>query len=76
MSEYKINQLVLSFPHGANAYQCSLIAQKAEKIIMAGVSEGGMLLEKGSFYKDEPMEFSEDTMHFVFGYNKKEVQGE
>lgn len=43
---------------------------------MAGVSEGGMLLEKGSFYKDEPMEFSEDTMHFVFGYNKKEVQGE
>lgn len=40
--EPKIKALILTFPHGTSVYEAQKIAQLAEKIIGAGVSEGGM----------------------------------
>lgn len=68
----KITQLTLSFPHGASVSECDNIAQRVQKIVGAGVSEGGMATtNKYGMYVDE-VTFSEDSMHYVFGHARDE----
>jgi len=68
----KIHTLTLSFPHGASISECDAIAQFAQGQVMAGVSEGGMATtNKYGMYVDD-MKFSENEMHYVYGYNRNQ----
>lgn len=68
----QIKTLQLSFPHGASIKECDEIAQRVQKIVCAGVSEGGFATtNKYGIYVDN-MTFSEDTMHYVYGHDRRD----
>ncbi len=70
MSDKPITRLILDFPHGASVKDCDFIAQKAQSVVMAGVSEGGFATtNKYGMYVDD-MKFSEDTMHYTYGHSR------
>lgn len=66
----KIKQLTLTFPHGANIKDCEQIVMNAEKIINAGISEGGMSTTNKYGLNVDDVTFSEDCMHYVFGHDR------
>jgi hypothetical protein len=74
MSDAKIRRLTLDFPHGADQKACDQIARDAQKLVGAGVSEGGfrmiympMTLEEE---KRRGCEFAEDEMHYIYGHKR------
>lgn len=70
MSIYKINTLTLSFPNGATVQQCEKIASHAQKIVLAGISEGGMATTNKYGLNVDNVTFADDHMHYVYGYNR------
>lgn len=60
------------FPHGVSIEAAQRMAQLCEGLARAGVSEGGMAIVKGNFGSDGPVEFSKDSMSFVFGHDRIE----
>lgn len=71
----KITSLTLYFPHGTSVFECQRIAQYAEKIVQAGVSEGGMTpTSKYGMYVDNII-FSEDSMSYIYGHDRKTSEG-
>ena len=68
MSEIK--QLNLCFPHGTTIYKCEEIVRLAEKIVSAGVSEGGFATTNHYGINVEDVTFSDDCMHYVFGHDR------
>lgn len=72
MSERKIFQLVLDFPHGASVNDCDEIARKAQDVVMAGVSEGGFMPTNKYGLNVDDVTFSESTMNYIFGHNRNQ----
>lgn len=71
-----ITRLILDFPHEATVRSCDKIAQLAQKIVESGVSEGGFAItNKYGIYVDD-VTFSEDTMRYCYGHNRKKDRGE
>ena len=66
----KIQFLNLYFPHGASVSECDEIARKAEDIVMAGVSEGGMTPTNKYGINVDDVTFSEESMSYTFGHNR------
>jgi len=72
MDEKKITRLILDFPHGASAKECSDISYMAQSIVMASVSEGGFMPTNKYGLNVDDVTWSEDTMNYVFGYNRNQ----
>ena len=66
----EIQRLILDFPHGASLKECSEIVQKAQDILMAGVSEGGFMPTNKYGLNVDNVTFSDDTLIYVYGHNR------
>lgn len=64
-----IYRLTLDFPNGISVDSAQKYAQLIEVIDESSVSQGGFAM-LGNPYMDEPIEFSDNEMNFVYGYKK------
>lgn len=72
MEGRNIHFLNLYFPLGATVAQCDEIAWRIQPIVGANVSEGGMTpTNRYGMYVDD-VTFSEESMSYTFGYERKE----
>lgn len=68
--------LNLYFPHGATVRQCGHIAQNAQRIVKAGVSEGGFIPTNKYGLNVDDVTFSEDSMSYTFGHDRSNPTNE
>lgn len=72
-----IYRLTLDFPNGISVDNAQKYAQIIDVIDESSVSQGGFTMLSNP-YVDEPIEFSDNEMNFVYGHKKmtKEEIGE
>lgn len=74
-TEAPITCLELHFPHGATQGQCDEIARRAQKLVGAGVSEGGFKMTYMPMTAEEEKhrgcEFDQSAMSYTFGHKRE-----
>ena len=64
-----IYRLTLDFPNGISVDTAQKYSQLIDVLDESSVSQGGFTMLSNPYF-DEPMEFSDNEMNFVYGYKK------